>query len=310
MNTRHPLLCYAAVCAVALLGASPACAQSTNEVPAPAVTPTNQVPAVAPEPVPTPLPPPPTLRPDLAAAFTSCQAGRYGVAGRVLKLPPQTASAGAAREWRRSLDFGMAMTEGNSDTLRYTASLSLTRDRDADLTQFKAGGAYGESEDIKDTENATASGRYGRDISKAAYALGSVDWAHDSIAGLDYRLACILSPGLRLIRTDRTVLNLEAGAGYLKEDKGDVRRGFAAGRVAASFERILNPYVLAWCSGEYIPKLADTGTFFANGEVGVASFLAQNLSLNVVFRERYDSDPVPGKTGSDAALTTAIGITF
>lgn len=296
---------------IAWLGAAPLFAQSTNETAAPAVVLTNQAVAVTNEPTPVAPPPlPPSLRPDLAAAFTSTQVGRYGAAGRVLKLPVQTIAGSNAREWRRSFEFGLSMTQGNSDTLRYTAGLNVTRDRDADLTQFKANASYGESEDVKDTENATAMARYGRDLSKSAYALASLDGGYDSIADLDYRLSFILSPGLRLIRTDRTALNVEAGAGYLEEEKGGVSRGFAAGRLAGALERILNPYVLAWCAGEYIPKLSDTGVFFANAEVGLVSFLAQNLSLNVVFRERYDSDPVPGKTASDAALTTSLSITF
>lgn len=296
---------------IAWLGASPLFAQSTNETPAPAVTVTNQAVAVTNEPTAVAPPPlPPSLRPDLAAAFTATQVGRYGAAGRVLKLPVQTMAGNDAREWRRSFEFGLSMTQGNIDTLRYTAGLNLSRDRDADLTQFKANASYGESEDVKDTENASSTARYGRDLSKSAYALVSLDGAYDSIANLDYRLSFILSPGLRLIRTERTVLNIEAGAGYLKEEKGDVSRGFAAGRLAGALERILNPYVLAWCSGEYIPKLSDTGVFFTNAEVGLVSFLAQNLSLNIVFRERYDSDPAPDKTASDAAFTTSVSITF
>ena len=308
MKALPSLFPWLAVCIALLLGARAIHAQPTNQPPVPEVILTNQPPAVAPEP--TPPPAPPTLRPDLAAAFASCQAGRYGTAGRVLKLPAAPAARDGGKTWRTSFECGMAMASGNSDTLRYTAGLNIARDRDADMTQFKAFGSYGESERVKDTENASAAARYGADLTAQAYALASLDWAYDSIAGLDYRVSSILSPGFRLIRTEKTALNVEAGVGYLEEKKGQTSRGFAAGRMAASVERIINPYVLAWCSAEYIPKLSDPGTFFANGEAGIASLLAQNLSLNIVFRERYDSDPLPDKSGSDTLLTTSLGITF
>jgi len=281
-------------------------AAASNQVPTAA---SNQLPAVVHEPAPAPTPAPPS-HPDLVSAFSCCQAGRYGIAARTLKAPSCTSTSSPPHAWQRSLGFGMDMARGNSDTLRYTLGLNASREGEADLTQFKAQGVYGESDHVKDTENADVAARYGRDLTPRCYGLGTLDWFSDTVADLNYRLTGILSPGYRLIRSDTAILNVEAGAGYLEEDKGGDRKGFAAGRLAAAFEELLNPHVLVWCSGEYLPKFSSPETFFANGEAGLASALANNLTLNLVLRDRRDSDPVPGKKEDDVTFTTSLVIAF
>jgi hypothetical protein len=64
------------------------------------------------------------------------------------------------------------MNQGNSDTLRYGFGLDAAREREKDTTRVRARAAYGESDEQKDTENATALCRYDRQI-----PAGSMPWA-------------------------------------------------------------------------------------------------------------------------------------
>jgi len=248
----------------------------------------------------------------IRGVFSDAGPGRFGIAGRVLKLPaPEAAPAPATTSaWHRAIEFGMNMNKGNTDTLRYSLGLNAVRERTEDITSIRAQGVYGESEGTKDAENATARARYERQLSKHTYGLGYADWATDPIADIDYRVTAIASPGWHLIRTDRSILNLEAGAGYLDQRKGEVQEGFAAARLAAWAERIVNAHVLAWCAAEYIPKFADTSVFFVNSEAGVASMLARNLSLNVTMADRYDNAPAPDTKNNDLCLTVSVNLCF
>jgi putative salt-induced outer membrane protein YdiY len=290
---------------------------------------TNNPPIPAPTPTPTPPPPPPAVTnvpvvtngvPSLPgpsgaavrALFLQPGQGKFSVAGRLLALPALEAAPTnlPASPWRRAIDFGMNMTKGNSDTLRYSLGLDVVRERDEDLIRLGAQTLYGKSDDTKDTENASARTRYERQISTRTYGLGYADWLSDTIAGIDYRVTAIASPGWHLLRSPLTILNVEAGAGYLEEKKETDREGYAAGRLAASAERLLNTHVLAWCAVEYIPKFTDTSVFFVNTEAGIASILARNLSLKATLEDRYDHAPAPGIENNDLYVSTALSLNF
>lgn len=302
------LLCVPAVWAQDVV---PGSDSGTNQPPVTVVV-TNAIPPVF-----TNLPP--VVRPksvagasgaSLQGAFSGSSGGKFSVSGRTLRLPAPEATRHPEGDWRRNLDFGMAQSRGNSDTLRYSLGLDAVKDQETDLYRFRGRGSYGESEGVKDTENALAGFRYERLLTHQVYALGDIGWLTDTIADLNYRVTGILSPGVRLIRTETSVFNVELGAGYIEEKKAGEETGFTVGRSAATVEHILNTHVLVWCTGEYLPKLIDPAIFYVNAEAGIASYITRELSLNVVYQERYDSSPVEDKKKSDTILSTALSLSF
>jgi putative salt-induced outer membrane protein YdiY len=246
----------------------------------------------------------------LLGALSGQKGGKFSISGRTLRLPAQESTIREDGDWRRHLDFGMNQSKGNTETLRTYIGLDAVKEKDLDLFRIQAKGMYGESSGAKDTENALAAFRYERLLTERFYALGNCEWVTDTIADLRYRGTAVLSPGLRLIRTETTLLNLELGAGYIQEKKASIESGYTAGRAAATIERVLNAHVLVWCTGEYLPKLGDTAVFFLNAEAGLAAYITRDLRLNVSYQERYDSAPVEGKQNSDTVLCTALSLSF
>lgn len=292
---------------------------ATIPTPAPeAVTPagTNApVPETATPPALTNIPPAFKARPDTVGISTlgslgGTLKGKYSVSGRTLKLPVPAATPFRENGWQRSLDFGMNQSKGNSETLRYTLGLDAVRDQDSHLVRLKARAAYGETDGAKDTENAYAGFRHEHLATPKLYTLENLEWNNDIIADLQYRVTAILSPGIRLIRTDTTLLNIELGPGYIEEKKKTTEAGYLAGRAATTLEQIVNTQVLLWGTAEYLPKLADPGIFLANAEAGIASYLTRDLSLKVVYQMHYDSAPVEGKEDTDTVLAAALSLNF
>ena len=248
---------------------------------------------------------------DVISAFSGNMGGKFTLSGRTLKLPSPEAAPRPADAWQRILDFGMNMTRGDSETLRYELGVDASKTLDDDFFRMRARGAYGESSQIKDTENANAGFRYEHMLTKNVYGLGNLFWMNDTIAGLRYRTTGIVSPGFRLVRTDTTLLNLEDGAGYISEKKTGVGgQNYAAGRAAITAEHILNAHVLTWVTTEYFPKLSDTSMFFMDTEAGISVVLTRDLSLNVFYQVRYDSEPVEGKKATNSTMTTALSLNF
>ncbi len=236
--------------------------------------------------------------------------GSFSVSGRTLKLPVVEATPRSATSWRRNLDFGMNVAKGNSDILRYALGVNAVKEEGANTIRFQGHGNYGESDGSKDTENAGATSRYERKLTPRVYALGNLDWVTDPMAELDYRFTAILSPGFHLYRSPTALLNLEIGPAYVEEKKDQSETGYAAGRAAITVEKLLNEHVLSWATTEYIPKLSDTGVYFINTEIGLASYITRDLSLNVCYQNRYDSMPVETKKASDTLLSTALSLSF
>jgi putative salt-induced outer membrane protein YdiY len=204
----------------------------------------------------------------------------------------------------------MTLTRGNSETLRYSAGVNAVKERADDLFRFQAKGAYGQSGDKTDTENAMAALRHEHRLTQTTYALGNLEWMTDAIADLDYRVTSILSPGIHLVRTPLTLFNVELGAGYLAERKGAKEEGYAAGRLAITFERVLNEHVLSWVTAEYLPKITEAQVFYVNSEAGIATALSRSLSLNITIQDRYDNAPVEAKHNHDTVLTTSLSLNF
>lgn len=279
----------------------------TNGVPPPVVT---NVPPVSTNTLPVIKPVIRTSGADLIGPFGCTLAGKFSVSGRTLRLPVPESTTRDANDWRRTMNFGMNMAKGNSESLRYSLGLDAVKEQPRDLFRIRAKGSYGESAGRKDTENAAAAGRYERLLTTNVYALANCEWFADPMADLRYRVTGILSPGLRLIRTPTTLINIEVGAGYIEERKASTENGYAAGRLALTTERVVNTHVLAWITGEYLPKLADPGVFFINAESGIASYVTRDLSLNAYCQERYDSNPVAGKKSTDTLLAVALGLNF
>lgn len=246
----------------------------------------------------------------LLDTFGGVQSGKFSIVGRTLKLPLLEEVPLAQGVWHRHVELGMNVSRGNSDTLRYASTLEAVRETERDLVRLRANAAAGESDGTKDTENMSALGHYERMLTGRLYALTNVEWWRDTIALVDYRVTGILSPGLHVIRTEQTLLNLEVGAGFIEEKKDGEAEGYAAGRVAVMFERVLNPYVLAWFSTEYLPKARDPEIYFVNAEAGITSGLSRQLHLNVTVQERYDSAPVDDKEPSDFVMAASLGIGF
>ena len=261
------------------------------------------------EPMKPPKPPPAYHGADMRAAFKGTDTSKFGMGGRVNKIPRKAARK-KADGWRRTLELGVSSTRGNRDTLRCNAAAGATKETDVHFYAVKLSGKYGESDDEKDTENATGEGKIQRRLTERMYASLDGNVFHDRIADLSYRARGSVSLGRHFIRTERTVVSAEAGPGYVAEKKGGEQEGFAAGRVAQYLEFMVTPTLQVWQGAEYVPSLEDSRVYFINAEAGIETLLLANLSLRFVVEDRYDSHPAEDKKSNELVTTTALSWSF
>lgn len=297
---------------------------SSPAVPAetPAAAASNETPAVVVEPVPveTPAAEAEPAKPkkeapvyrgsDMKDAFQGTGSSRFGVSGRVNKMPAKTAPQKEAGAWKRSLEMGASTASGNSDILRYSGAASAAKETEVNYLFLKAEGRYGESDNERDTENATGEAKFQRRLTERTYAALDGNAHHDQIADLAYRIRGSLSLGRRFIWSDRTVLSAEAGPGYVAEKKGGEPEGFVAGRAAQYLEFLLADNLQIWQSVEFVQNVEDSSVYFVNAEVGLEVVLVANLNLRFSVEDSYDSQPAEGKESNDLLTTTALAWSF
>ena len=273
-------------------------------------TPTNEVPPVVVEPSRPGKTPPVYRGSDMGAAFQGAGSSRYGISGRVHRLKKKKTAEKENGAWRRNIELGVNTSQGNSDTLRYNASLSASKDTDKTSYFLKASGRYGESKGETDAENADAEAKAQRQLTERMYAALEGNARHDQLADLAYRVRGSLSIGRHWVWTSRTVLNAEIGPGYVAEKKGGEEEGFLAGRAAQYLEFLVTESLQVWESVEFVQNIQDSGVYFVNSVVGLETILISNLSLRFTVEDRYDSQPAEGKVSNDLLTTTSLNWSF
>ncbi|MDY0149794.1 MAG: DUF481 domain-containing protein [Kiritimatiellia bacterium] len=296
--------------------------QPASETNAPALTPELEMPVVPPPqdmpaeeaeepaaPAQSVKPPPAYHGVEMKKAFQGARS-RYGVSGRVHKPTNKNKVKKPKDAWKLKLDLGLQSASGNSDTLNFKGAVTASKETDLNYYYLKAAGRYGESDNEKDTENATLEGQIQRRFSERMYVAMAGHAFYDQIADLSYRVRSSISLGRHLIWTDRTVVNVEIGPGYVAERIGGETEGFVAGRVAQYLEIMLTPSLQVWESIEYLNSLEDSRVYFVNAEVGLESVLVANLSMRFTVENRYDSQPADDKENNDVLTTTSLVWSF
>ena len=224
-----------------------------------------------------------------------------------------TTLAYAEADFDSTLNFGLTITEGNSETILGNVALE-SEGVFASGNSLRLGieGNYGEStvDDQKETtvENVRGSAKYQHQISKRWYAALNASALYDDIAEVDYR--AILGPAIGgyLIRRDNLSLTAELGPSYLWEKVSDVTDDYLALRVAERLEYKLSDTARIWQAAEFLPQTDDFEDFLLNAEIGASAAMTTRMQLRVVLKLSHDSTPGPDLDKNDFTLISGLGI--
>lgn len=220
---------------------------------------------------------------------------------------PTTTEAPA---WTISGALGLSLSDGNTENSLFNANLLASRKWDKNELDLGAGGAYGESNGAKNTENARAFGQYNRLFSERLFGLLRVEGMYDNIADVDYRLTLSPGAGYYFIKTPNTFLRGEVGPGFVFESVGGVSDDYVTLRLAERFETKINDRVKLWQSLEWLPAVEDFNDSVFNAELGLDTSLTKKLSLRTLVQDTYDSTPAPGLKHNDVKLIVSLAYKF
>ncbi len=254
------------------------------------------------------------------AGLLACAGTAVAVAEDANVPAPQPATDNAAAaaaaatppkpKWETTVGLGASVTDGNSETLLFTAN-ALTL-RKWDKGEFSAGvdGGYGESDNEQNVGFVKGFSQYNYLITPRWYGFVRAEALHDSIADIAYRVPLSVGIGYYIIKNDRTTLSVESGPGYVWEKVGNDSRDYATIRFGEKFTHKFSDRARMWQSFEYQPKVDEWSQYFLTGEIGVEADITKRMALRVVVQDWYVSEPAPGRESNDLKLVAGINYKF
>lgn len=216
-------------------------------------------------------------------------------------------------KWEGGVNAGVTMTSGNSDTVLATIGANAKKKWEKDEFMLGALGGYGESDDVRSTDFASAFAQYNHLFTERFYGGVRADGLYDGMADLSYRFTIGPLVGYYFIKNDKTLLSAEVGPSlviekYFGETDNDSYLGI---RFAQRFEHKLTDSTKFWEYADYTPQIDRwTENYIINVEVGISTAMNKAWSLRVVALYTYDSEPAPGREKEDFKLVAGTEYKF
>jgi putative salt-induced outer membrane protein YdiY len=230
--------------------------------------------------------------------------------------PPKT-------NWQSSAGVGLSLTRGNSENLLFNARIDTFRQWERDDLRLSADTTYGTTETEttdaagvkKDETSTTASqargtAQYNHLFSERFYGGLRLEVLHDDIADVSYRITVSPLAGYYFVKKEKTKLSGELGPGFIFERQGGEDDNYTALRIGERFDHTFSARAKMWQTAEFLPKVDDFSTYLFNFEIGAEASLTEKLSLRLVFRDNYNSEPASGRKENDMQIISGIVYRF
>jgi len=230
-------------------------------------------------------------------------AGDAGAAAAATTVPPKP-------KWETTAGLGASVTQGNSDTLLFTANVLALRKWTGG--EFSAGldSGYGKADGDQNVGYVRGFGQYNYLFTERFYGFVRAEGLHDSIADIAYRVPISAGAGYYLIKNDKVTLSAEVGPGYVFEKVGGDSREYATVRFGEKFTWKLSETARVWQSFEYQPKIDEWTEYFVSGELGIGAAVTKNMELRLTLQDWYVSNPAPGRESNDLKLIAGVNYKF
>lgn len=213
--------------------------------------------------------------------------------------------------WKRNIEAGMNLTEGNKDSVQTRAQIEAKRKREKSETEFKLRGEVGETDGERSRERVTAEGTHQKEWTPRSYLSYRAEFLYDGIADVDHRVLVSPSFGYYILRDEVQSLRVELGPAAVWEKKSNERDVYPALRAAEYFESVLTSNSRLKQGLEYIPELkAQADGYLAKAFLELKMAMDEQISIKLRLESDYDSQPAADKEKQDTTFSVTIGYSF
>lgn len=212
--------------------------------------------------------------------------------------------------WDSSLDLGLTLTSGNSETTLFTAILNLGKTVGQDEYNAALAYAFSEAEGDTTADEITGFFNWNRLINEKSYAGLRVEGRRDEIADIDYRIQATALYGYYFVKNDTTTFAIEGGPGYTVQSLDGSDDNYAHFYVGQKFSHWLTDNARVFQSFAGYLNVEDTDQYNFIFTVGAEALMSESLSLKVTVENKFDSEPAAGSEENDLKLISSISYKF
>ena len=220
------------------------------------------------------------------------------------------------RGWDGSLDAGLELTRGNSETRNFRIAFRATRKVARNELVLYAESLYaiddltGASPHIIANED-KGGARFARNFSSRLFAFANADFMSDGLQDLNLRSVLGGGIGYHLIKSDRATLKLLGGANFTRENYVEIQRNLAAGQVGEDLSVGLGKNTSLNENLAFFPNLTERGgNYRAEFRLGTETKIVKWLGWQNNFTDTYVTNPPVGKKQNEFVFTSGLHFTF
>ena len=227
----------------------------------------------------------------------------------------KTLHPGLLQDWKTGLNFGFALTRGNSQTKNLALAFTGTRQTLRDKLGLYANSVYSSNDApgaVPSTSANTAAGglRYDHDITKRVFGYAAADFFADALQGLNLRSVFGAGPGFHAIKNDRTTLDLLGGLNYTHESYTTLTRNLVALTLGEELMHKLGKSTELNERAYLFPDLNSAGDYRGTFDFATVTKMNKRLGWQNSFSDVYVTDPPTGKKKNDLIFTTGLNVSF
>ena len=226
----------------------------------------------------------------------------------------RTLDPGWFDQWNGDANLGIALTKGNSDTTSIALGMAISRTTTHDKTSLYAAAIYSSDStngDSRTTANTIRSGlRYERNINRKWFGYGFTDFERNALQDLNLRWVLGGGIGYRLIRSERTQLDLLGGLAWNREyfSGFDNDRSSAEAQIGQTLDYRLGARTTFKEQLYFFPNLSNGGEYRVNFDASLQTDITRRIGWRLGLSDRYLSNPLPGLEKNDLILTTGVSM--
>ena len=216
-------------------------------------------------------------------------------------------------DWEGSAGAGISLTSGNSDTVNFNLALDLTHDpMTRNVMKFKALYLRGEQDEELLVNRTSLGFRDQYSLTSRMFVFGQIDYLRDTFKLIDYLVAPTGGLGYKVVDTEATKFDVNAGVGAVWEKNPGIEvRTDAAVTAGESLQHRLSSTALLKHSISALWKADDFEDGLYTIALGVATDITRRVQLTFDVLDTYKSrPPTPETKKNDVAIVTAIAAKF
>jgi putative salt-induced outer membrane protein YdiY len=217
--------------------------------------------------------------------------------------------------WYGKFDLGYALARGNARTNTVAASAQAARETRSDTIALYFN-TIRASARVNGVTSQTASAirggwKYNRNLTPRFFLTAFNDYEHDRFQNLDLRFVIGGGAGYKVIKSERTSLDVDAGADYDRENFfNGLHRNFAELNFGNLLLHKVTDATSITQSFRMFNNMTNTGEYRINFDFGAVTAVRKWFGFHITASDRFLSNPVQGRQRNDVLLTTGVRISF